>query len=149
MDIYSAVMKAADHIERNPQEFNFNTAIIPRSAGCGTPGCALGWIGTFAGLWESWGGCGDLVPGYLGLSPGTHPRYGGATNPHPTFAFYSRMDAAYGSHEWIHGAAECANALRLYAAKYLKPAPRYDFEALAERLSREPKLEDAPCTANP
>lgn len=136
MDVYSAVMKAADHIERNPGDFDFKSGSVPER--CGTPGCALGWIGYFAKVRDKWLGCGGVVPGYLGLSPEAHPLYGRGLVAHQTFAFYNRMDAAYGSHEWTYSAPECAKAMRLYAAKYLAPpAPRYDFEALAQKLARE------------
>lgn len=136
--IYEAVMRAADHIERNPREFDFHSPALPMAPGCGTPGCALGWIGYFGSV-RGYGGCGDRVPLYLGLSEESHPQYAGGRFKHPTFAFYNRMDAVFGSNEWINSATACARAMRLYAAKYLQPAkPEQqapDWQAMAERLA--------------
>lgn len=47
MEIYNAIMKAADHIERNPHSYNFFNSVVPE---CGTQGCMLGWIGHFMGM---------------------------------------------------------------------------------------------------
>lgn len=47
MDIYNAILKAADHIEKEPHLYNFYCNRVPD---CGTPGCMLGWIGHFMGL---------------------------------------------------------------------------------------------------
>ena len=49
MNVYEAIVKAAWAIENHPQEFDFNSQVYPPGPGCGTPGCALGWIGTFLG----------------------------------------------------------------------------------------------------
>lgn len=47
--IRQAILQAADHIEKNPCDFNFYSVDKPE---CGTPGCALGWIGVFMGIEE-------------------------------------------------------------------------------------------------
>ena len=47
MNIYNAILKAADHIERNPHLYDFYRSNVPN---CGTPGCMLGWIGHFMGI---------------------------------------------------------------------------------------------------
>jgi hypothetical protein len=47
MNIRQAVLKAADHIERNPHLYEFYRNEVPE---CGTPGCMLGWIGHFLGV---------------------------------------------------------------------------------------------------
>src|ERR1700760_2850261 len=47
MDTYQAILRAADHIDRQPQLFDFERTRIPGN--CRTPACALGWIGFFAG----------------------------------------------------------------------------------------------------
>lgn len=44
MDIRTAILKAADHIERNPETYSFHSNDKPD---CGTPGCMLGWVGVF------------------------------------------------------------------------------------------------------
>ena len=64
--VYEAIMLAADHIERNPADFNFMSIGIPD---CGTPGCALGWIGSFGGLTKSECGFADAATDLLGLEP--------------------------------------------------------------------------------
>lgn len=45
--IYTAIMKAADTIERHPELYNFLSNEVPD---CGSPGCLLGWIGHHLGL---------------------------------------------------------------------------------------------------
>lgn len=51
MNIRQAILKAADHIEQNPDHFRYVSNDRP-DAGCGTPGCMLGWIGIFLGMKE-------------------------------------------------------------------------------------------------
>lgn len=115
-DIYTAIMKAADHIERNPSLFNFSEHRKPDD--CGTPGCAIGWIGLFSGREfprscspfreggsPTSGVSGDVVEPVLGV---------------PADVFYSRM--AHLAPGWTREAPLCASALRLYAAKYHAPA---------------------------
>ena len=108
MDIYTAIMKAADHIEQRPELFDFKHSEVPDP--CGTPGCAIGWIGYFLGvethhdLWfeptlESMGFSGDAVDWQDD--------------------FYERMDSLAPS--WKHNASECARGLRAYAKKYHAP----------------------------
>jgi hypothetical protein len=45
--IREAILKAADHIEQNPERYDFSSCETPD---CGTPGCMIGWIGHFAGV---------------------------------------------------------------------------------------------------
>ena len=114
--VYEAIMKAADHIERNPEDFNFMSVAIPS---CGTPGCALGWIGSFGGL--SKGSCGfsDAATDLLKLEP---ELLGGSGSCETSeFAFYNRMDALCGNMLWRKAAHVCADALRKYAEKYHAP----------------------------
>lgn len=47
MNIYDAIMKAADTIEKRPDLYQFMANDIPD---CGSPGCLLGWIGHHMGL---------------------------------------------------------------------------------------------------
>ncbi len=47
MNIREAILKAADHIERNPAAYCFSENDMPT---CGTPGCLMGWIGFYAGV---------------------------------------------------------------------------------------------------
>ncbi len=106
MNIREAILKAADHIERNPRMFNFDEVVVPGN--CGTPGCALGWIGHFSGVrptdLQIWAFVNrDVCKPILGMPAGT---------------FYDRMDELHGQTTWRHSAAECAFALRLYADKY-------------------------------
>lgn len=127
MNIYDAMMKAADHIERNPRLFNFDMCSIPGD--CGTPGCALGWIGYFAGIKNDdekeigavaghvSGGC-RIEESLLRISQRQ---------------FYERMDEF--NSWWNMSARKCAHAMRLYAAKYHVPKPVVvpDWNAMAEK----------------
>lgn len=110
--LYTAIMKAADHIERYPQAFDFGEISVPPV--CGTPGCALGWIGHFAELPVA--SPLRLVAHYDPTSrwrpDEAMPLMGVLTQDE----FYDRMDAF--CVDWRHDATNCANALRLYAEKY-------------------------------
>ena len=122
--MYEAIMKAAGMIKRRPNDFHFFTTEVPDGE-CGSPGCALGWIGHFAGgaRWFI------DVPEMLGLG------YGGE------FEFYSRMDRLVKSVEWRYEAGLCATALRLYAEKYHgdeKPKVKTGVHPFVQKLLEQP-----------
>jgi hypothetical protein len=94
MNIRDAILKAADHIERNPREFDYWSTNTPEAPGRGTPGCALGWVACFMG--ES-----------IGALDSSWNR---------AMRFYSEMDSL--AHGWMSSAPLCAKGLRLYADKY-------------------------------
>jgi hypothetical protein len=99
MNIRDAILKAADHIESHPEEFDFHSVDRP---GCGTPGCALGWIGVFGEVTKpagrSWLGA---VSDYIAVD---------------SVVFYQRMSELDGYWTVFHDS--CARALRAYADKY-------------------------------
>lgn len=101
MNIYSAIMKAADQIQKNPQTFDFSSMHMD----CGSPMCALGWIAHFGGYTEHIGGVSMWIMG---------------THYHSDIEFYGRLFEF--EKKWTDDANSCASALRLYAAKYHKPA---------------------------
>lgn len=110
MNLYNAIMKAADHIERHPNDFNFMQWCVPGS--CGSPGCALGWIGFFAGL------SGDA--GSVALAMGMDPISAGHQSHRADMVFYGRMYALYpGEHcgSWKN-LNVLPTALRAYAERY-------------------------------
>jgi hypothetical protein len=125
VEIYDAIMKAATTIDAQPENFNFHTTDIPRGPGCGTPGCALGWIGH-----------------YLGMSRNevfaTVAKLLFNTNIHSDDAFYTRMDALHGGESWRFSAPACAAALRLYAAKYHAPKRTGLPDIVREIFTRQP-----------
>jgi len=47
MNIREAMLKAADHIEQQPQSYNFRSVESPA---CGAPGCMWGWVGHYLGV---------------------------------------------------------------------------------------------------
>lgn len=100
MNIRNAILSAADSIENNPSLYEFGSCDIA-SPDCGTPGCALGWIGLHLGLQES-----DNLYAVCD-----------AIGAKCTVCFYA-LSEAVGSKKWYHSADECAKALRLYADKY-------------------------------
>lgn len=155
MNVREAVLKAADHIERNPGEFDFGSPTAPSGAGCGTPGCALGWVSTFCGL----GSAGNGLLGWRGYT-GALPALGLGSYQ----SFYDRMDGSQKWWErfllisWRRSAKVCAATLRAYADKYHPAAivaqierpttpptttHKYDFNGLADRLAREPRGREA------
>lgn len=118
--IYQAILQAADHIQRHPQEFNYSSTRIPQSVGCGAPGCALGWIGTFFGSLD-----GLKTGDYNGISLIASPFMSERdTKPMQVsqVEFYERMENLCGSSAWEKSGRACAATLRLYAAKYHAPA---------------------------
>ena len=107
MNIRTAILKAADSIEQNPGLFGFGYISIPD--GCGTPGCALGWIGHHLGHTTIISGVSEK----MGCPLGTRSDFpGGDTD----FGFYDRMEEL--NEDWKFSADNCAPALRLYADKY-------------------------------
>lgn len=97
--IYDAMHKAADHIERNPGDYNFFNTFVPE---CGTPGCLLGWVGLFLGR-KSGSNLEALeVVGLEGMD------------------FYDLVDEFTGE-LWLVKADLAAQGLRGYAEKYHKP----------------------------
>lgn len=131
MNAYGAILAAASHIERHPEFFNFNAVALP-DTDCGTHGCALGWIGFFAGLrpdeTRDYGFCVLRAANeVLGLND----------KDHVSSVFYDRMtDLAGHPLYWRERATECARVLRLYAEKYHgneKPRTTPDWWAMAQK----------------
>lgn len=134
MNIREAILRAADHISGDHGSFDFRKTTIP----CGTPGCALGWIGSFAGFTGHIATSGLIR--WFNKQTGIYDagEFDGGGE------FYARMDALCGSEQWKWGAALCASTLRLYADKYhhetraLIPASvRAIFEMTPAELARE------------
>lgn len=108
MNIYTAIMMAAEHIERRPDEFDFDSLVVPARPGCGTPGCAIGWIIHFFGA-ERRTVIGNFTRTHMGLESDS--------------VFYRRINAfaEYGDADWHYNSHQCARLLRLYAEKYHAP----------------------------
>jgi hypothetical protein len=124
MNVREAILAAASHIERNPGEFRFHSISIPTGRGCGTPGCAIGWIGFFAGAKDFF-----AVSGHVN-HPGTVERGLLGVSQH---AFYKAMNELRSG--WTYRAQDCADALRLYADAYHpateRPIQYPDWNAIA------------------
>ncbi len=98
MNIRAAILEAADHIEANPALFKFFSTNVPE---CGTPGCAIGWIGHFFDAQQIGENVGVFSETILAIDETD---------------FYIRMrDLQLG---WMYGAEICAKTLRHYADKY-------------------------------
>jgi hypothetical protein len=115
--VRDAILRAADQIEAHPESLDFANIIVPQ---CGSPGCALGWIGVFA---QITGFVSTVSEEVLGLED---------------FQFYSRMVLLQDQTFWGRDATECARCLRLYADKY-HPASTLDpsFAKYRDGLVRE------------
>lgn len=128
MNIYNAIMRAADHIERNQDYFDFGSCGIPPD--CGTPGCAIGWVNFFSSTTSS-----VRVPHSRAFKPfdaGRPVINSEAALGVNSGVFYLRMSAI--AAKWQNGASICAGTLRLYAEKYHgheKPAPAPDWNVIA------------------
>ena len=102
MNIRKAILKAADSIEQNPKLFDFYSIKRPDS-GCGTPGCAIGWVAFHLGfLAKEWPLEMERIFKSLGVPSSEE--------------FYGHMFIL--NEEWSASADACAAALRLYADKY-------------------------------
>jgi len=101
MHLNEVLKRAADIIEKYPERFEFVSTLIPEGEhDCGTPGCALGWIGAVHPKRPATNDCENTVPQLL--EPGLS-----AIN------FYGRMDRlAFG---WRSNPRICAAGLRKYA----------------------------------
>ncbi len=113
MNIRAAVLEAADRIEAEPDRFDFGSISIPGMT-CGTPGCALGWVGAYMGLQatESLSAVSSLSAVCVALGAD-----GGA------LTFYNRMDemqCRFGPNDshWSDNARVCAAMMRKYADQY-------------------------------
>jgi hypothetical protein len=143
MNSYNALLAAADHIERFPEEFYFDAVNVPEAVHCGSPGCAIGWTAFFAGVIQ-------FTPQErLRLTVVCQHALGVSEDE-----FYKRMnyistDEWHGVISWRTHAGECARCLRVYAERYLadqKPRLRTDAElvaALMHKVSTERVAEDA------
>ena len=102
MNIRKAILKAADSIEKHEDQYRFGSIDIPD--GCGTPGCALGWIGHHLGWKEEEyvdGDFFDSISKVLGIEH--HNR------------FYDRMDDIGPEFFALWTPQEAADGLRKYA----------------------------------
>lgn len=108
MNIRDAILAAADHIEANPKQFSFMSIEQPSRPHCGTPGCALGWIGAFGGYRSM------IFQGHRA----SLPALGLPESSDGAHMFYARMDSLKGRLSWQSDAADCAVTLRRYADKY-------------------------------
>lgn len=148
MQIYDAIMAAADQIEKRPKTFNFGISEVPRS--CGSPGCALGWIGHFLGVWQAIAH-GDVLT-EVAIRMGLHGVRGDWLLRSGQRIFYARMGWLNG-HDcatqiswgaWTGDAALCAKTLRAYAEMY-HPLPKPEHTGLPdivrEIFTRRPAME--------
>jgi len=115
MNIYDAIMKAAEHVERTPADYNFNRLYVPDK--CGTTGCMLGWIGFFLGMF---GQTNVAVKKAIGL-------------PHPgAYTFLTEMS---GGNAYMESNVEAAKTMRLYAEKHhAPPKVRTDVHPFVQKL---------------
>lgn len=121
MKVYNAIMKAADHIERHPELFNFIEVRVPD---CKTPACAAGWISHFMGH----------EPVGQGITSGVTD----VAFDTPYGVFTSRMDILK-KHVWRFDPKICADTMRLYAETYHsqdKLYQRTDKELVADLMTK-------------
>lgn len=116
MDIYNAIMKAAEEVLVGKQ-FDYLSCWTPQPK-CGTPGCAVGWVAHARGLN---GHVGDVCKEALGVTYGD---------------FEIRMSTV--RPQWWVSPRACSEGLRLYAAKYHTPAKpqRTDSELVADLVRK-------------
>ena len=124
MNIREAILKAADHVQTHQDMWCYSLSEVPE---CGSPGCALGWIGHFANI----KGDAEDVAVAMGL-PKLHDQHGVGYHQ---WEFYDRVQQLVGEpgftdrHRgptFLHlaTAAEAAHVMRLYADVY-HPAEKH------------------------
>ena len=118
MDIRTAILGAATDIERNLSIFNYWEIRVPP---CGSPGCAIGLVGSKLGI-----PTGEYVRENCVRIMGVN-----------TDVFYYRMSAAAveidPTRNWMGNALLAARTLRLYADKY-HPAAKQDLPASVRHI---------------
>jgi len=148
MNAYQAILKAADHIQTHPQLFDFERTRIPGN--CRTPGCALGWIGFFAGRTQArirviFG----LSFLHRGIAIVTLDGESDPVLPVTAREFYERMDELTVGN-WRKDASVCANVLRSYAERYHRELDRA-YVAFRRKLSEgslDPRIHAIPVNGN-
>lgn len=109
-EIRSAILKAADQITNDPASFLFTKTYLPNPT-CGSPGCALGWIGYFLKYKDTYKN--SMCDGVSKILNHSHQ-----------LGFYRAMDSLSSTPDdiesinWRKNAATCAMLLREYADKY-------------------------------
>lgn len=99
MNIRDAILKAADHIEREPRTYDFCGMYVP---GCGSVGCLWGWIGYFLGMPADT--CNMAVANEIGIPSTGH--------------LYRFGSEVLGDWSYQNDPKAAAKVLRLYADKY-------------------------------
>jgi hypothetical protein len=117
VEIREAILKAADHIEKHPREFDGDSVTVPDLNKCGTPGCAIGWILSFSGEEEGDYAWHRVCKKHLGVTD---------------LDFYLRMNEIEASGWWRKNNVLCAETMRLYADKYHHEIKTPNWEALAK-----------------
>lgn len=119
------LLKAADHIERNPESYRFSKVFMPSWRK--PTGCMIGWMAHYAGHW-SWFGraqAGDKrCKKILGIN---------------SSEFFSRLYKVPNNMTWASNPFDAVRAMRSYANVY-HPDPGYagfrsalDLSPLAEK----------------
>jgi hypothetical protein len=123
-NIREAILKAADFIERHPNQYEWTSILVPGFDGSG---CMLGWISYFMGK----------VP-YSGIQYEIEP---GVTQS----LFYGRINS-FGVYCSNIDGTTAPTALRKYAAKFhpieLRPVHEVVNELIAELSNAEPIPEE-------
>ena len=113
MNTRDAILKAADHIERHPDQFDFTSIDLPQ---CGSPACALGWIAFFLGGGKAYRQQRRAHIGYCSLGCNVETWLG-----IDALRFYRRLFEIQPG--WSRDARLCSAALRRYVRRY-HPVPR-------------------------
>ncbi len=138
MNIREAILKAADHIERNKTSLSFMSTQRPSIDG---QGCPLAWIGFFAGIERREG---DHPSPYLYAHSTVAPLITGLYWEEAQKEFFDRMNALRGSAGWTCDPRGAAKTLRAYADKYhpadFPPIPdrRFDWRAVTDNYDGAP-----------
>lgn len=114
---YDACMLAADQIEKHPDGYSFASVKIPWGRDCGSPGCALGWIGCFLGLTSRMGLFDDRANDTHCIMRTEEVIGIGSID------FYRWMDRQPAIPRWRWNPQQCAAGLRLFAKQFETAQP--------------------------
>lgn len=133
MNERDAILKAADHIDRNPSLFDFGAGYVPPAPGC--PACALARIGYYLG---------DVIQPQLSCvsGMGMQRMWHSVSNylgERTAGDFYDKLTCLAGGSDWKIRAPICAKAMRLYADKHFPAPPDWN------QLAQQPAAEEGVC----
>lgn len=105
MNIRTAILKAAEHIEKHPESYSFHRCSVPSAMTGETTACAIGWIAYFADVGQQGRYVCSACEAVLGTTD---------------WKFYEKLRLLSDSEDcsYTHDHEVCARTLRRYADEF-------------------------------